>query len=99
MTQSRPTPARGGYDLAPHMTLREMNAAVGAELAHIPRGRMPQGLLRATYQQARLASLGRKRKIAGSARDILKWSIRQLQDDLYPGHPFEYDEAYFRSTA
>ena len=78
------------------MTLPEMNAMVGADLRHIPAGPMPQGLLRAVYQNARMASLGWKRPVGGTAPDVLQWSLRQLEGH-YPGHTFEYDEAYFRS--
>ncbi len=78
------------------MTLSEMNATALSDLNYIPRGPWPQGVLRAVYQQARMASLGRKRQLPGTALDILQWCLRLLQAH-FPGHTFEYDETYFRS--
>ena len=71
-----------------------MNAEVGADLKHIPRGPMPQGLLRASFQNTRMNSLGRNPQVEGSAGDILRWCLTLLQK-VFPGHAFEYDTAYF----
>jgi hypothetical protein len=75
-----------------------MNAIVGAHLTRIPRGPMPQGLLRAAFQHAMMNSMGRNPQIEGSVGDILGWCIGILEP-LYPGHTFEYDQTYFGAAA
>lgn len=80
------------------MKLIDMRAKVRAELAHIPDWPEPQRELRMLYWNLRMASLGRKRQVEGTALDIVERCIDRLRSD-HPDHTFEYDAAYFKSIA
>jgi hypothetical protein len=80
------------------MHLADMRAKVRAELAHIPDWPAPQRELRMVYWSMRMASLGRKRQVVGTALDVVRQSIESLKD-RHPDHTFQYDEAYFRSAS
>lgn len=72
-----------------------MRSTVRAELAHIPDWPYPQRVLRMAYWNTRMANLGRKHQVDGSALDIVCLCIKELEPQ-HPGHPFEYDVPYFR---
>lgn len=78
------------------MRLPEMRAKVRNELAHIPDWPAPQRELRMVYWSMRMASLGRKRQVVGTALDVVRQSIDALQPH-HPDHMFQYDDAFFRS--
>ena len=78
-----------------YMNLADMRSVVRTELAHIPDWPYPQRELRMAYWNMRMANLGRKRQVEGSALDIVRQCIGLLERH-HPGHSFEYDEPYFR---
>ncbi len=78
------------------MTLSEMREQVRGELAHIPDWPAPQRELRMVYWSMRMASLGRKRQVVGTALEVVRQSIAAVQPH-HPGHTFQYDETFFSS--
>lgn len=74
-----------------------MRAKVRNELAHIPDWPAPQRELRMVYWSKRMASLGRKRQVEGTALDVVRRCIDTLKPH-HPDHAFQYDEEFFRSV-
>lgn len=73
--------------------LSEMRQITKEELAHVPKGSLPQQELRMTYQMLRMHSLGKKGK-GESREDVLKEAIESVKK-RNPGFEPRYDEAYF----
>lgn len=80
------------------MDASEMRAKVRSELAHIPDWPEPQRELRMAYWNLRMANLGRKRRVDGTALEVVRRCIGILQPS-HPGHRFEFDERYFRTVS
>ena len=72
----------------------EMFAIARGELAHIPKGKYPQGVLRTTYWMMRLNSLGKSRAFPNDPRQLLRRAMADVHR-LVPSARLKYDENFF----
>ena len=73
----------------------KIDKQVKQELEHIPRGNIPQNLLRVYYTPLRLNSLGKNAKNNATKEDILEQSIEAVKKD-YPDFIPRFDETFFK---
>jgi hypothetical protein len=76
------------------MKRAEMFAIAKRDLAHIPKGEFPQGMLRASYWLMRLNSLGKKRAFPDDPQQLIGRAIADVHR-LVPFASLEYDQDYF----
>ncbi len=76
------------------MKREEMLDLARREVAHIPDWPWPQGLLRSTYFNLRLNSLGRKSVVENDRRKVLQRALEMVLQDK-PDADLEYDRSYF----
>ena len=76
------------------MKREEMFAIAKRDLAHIPKGELPQGVLRASYWLMRLNSLGKKREFPDDPRQLIVRAVADVHR-LDPSANLEYDHEYF----
>jgi hypothetical protein len=72
----------------------EMFAIAQQELAHIPKGEYPQGVLRSTYWMMRLNSLGKQRVLPDDPLQLIELAVADVHR-LEPSVSLEYDRSYF----
>ena len=74
--------------------LKTMQERVKEELEHIPDEPELQNVLRMSYWDSRMHSLGKKAKSKQKAKEVLEGCISRLKAD-YPDFQFKYDEDFF----
>jgi len=72
-----------------------MFAIAKQDLAHIPKGDYPQGVLRSSYWMMRLNSLGRNRVFPDDPAQLIRRAVDDVQR-LIPSATINYDGEYFR---
>ena len=80
------------------MKRREMLDVARRELAHIPDWPRSQRMLRATFWNLRLNSLGRKSELPDDPLAVLRRAMELVAADE-PGVELEYDAAFFEGAA
>ena len=78
--------------------LEKMREQVKKETEHIPRGNLPQNMLRQYYFDLRMNSLGKKAQKSETKEDVLKKSIELVKKN-YPDFPDfipQFDKHFFK---
>ncbi len=72
----------------------EMRKKVKSELEYIPRGGMPQNLLRSAYSAMRMHSLGKKAEKEMTPKEVLEKSVEMVKKN-YPDFEPSCNKGFF----